>query len=309
MSEVALFDRRAAITVSRVTPLKAVRVTTPLRIQFKVEKQPYTPPNTADISITNLSRSTREGMEKFGAEVLLEAGYKGQVNVADGEEHYPVVFRGQARTIDHVRKGADWVTRIQCGDGETAYRYATVSKPFAPGTSLKDVSSFMAEQLRASGIDVRQFVTQLGDDKFSFPLQQFFSGYAAEGNPLQELEKLLAPNGWAVSIQNGELQVIGSSIGTPKPARLISPETGLLGSPEHGSPDKNGLSSILKLSTLLMPQLGPGDLFVLKARDNSGNYRAEKVTHTGDTHGEEWKTEIEARPLGAASDAAPTTVG
>jgi hypothetical protein len=276
-------------------------ITSPLRIQFKIEKQPYTPPNTADITVTNLSETTRKQLQQFGALVDLEAGYAAQQFADEG--HLPRLFFGTARTIDHARNGTEWVTKIQCGDGEIAYRYSQANVSAAPGTAYATVAESLAKQLSPSGVDVSQFLIQLTAGQISFPRPQFVTGYAASGNALQELEKLLAPEGWLVSIQNGALQVVASNGTTPKPAVLISAASGMIGSPEHGTPDKDGLPSVLKVKSLLLPQLCPGDLFALDAVGNSGNYRAEKVTHTGDTHGADWFTEIEARPLGQSSAA------
>lgn len=280
-------------------------MTTPLRIQFKIEKNLYTPPNTADISVTNLSEHTRRALQQFGAIVILEAGYQDQVFFSDEdhENHLPTLFKGTARTIDHVRQGKEWITRIQCGDGELAYRYSQASLSVAPGTSYADVAGKLAQTLQPAGVDVSQFMRQLLDGKFTFPREQFVSGYAVSGNALQELGKLLAPNGWAISIQDGQLQVVHGDGSTGEPAILISEGSGMLGSPEHCTPDKNGLQSMLKVKSLLLPTLGPGDPFVIKARDNSGNYTAQKVKHTGDSHAtgdDSWMTEIESYPLGAA---------
>lgn len=289
------FGRRAAVTVGRAAPLLAVRAASPLRIQFRVEKQLYTPPNTADISITNLSEDTRRGMQQTGAEVILEAGY---ADAADADGHYPLLFHGDARTIDHIRHGTEWVTRIQCGDGEVGYRYAQANLSRPPGTAKADVAKALAQALQPSGIDVSAFLGQLGG-ALQFEVPDLAGGYAAQGNALEEFQKLAAPEGWIVSIQNGQLQVVttkGTTLGQ-QTVPLISAETGMLGSPEHGSPDKNGLESILKVSSLLLPQLVPGNLFKLEAEGNAGNYRAQKVVHTGDTHGGDWKTEIEAWPM------------
>lgn len=280
-------------------------ITTPLRILFKIEKNLYTPPNTADISVTNLSEHTRKALQKFGAVVILETGYQDQLFFGDdGQNHLPTLFNGTARTIDHVRQGKEWITRIQCGDGELAYRYSQASLSVAPGTSYADVAGKLAQTLQPAGVDVSQFMRQLLDGKFTFPREQFVSGYAVSGNALQELGKLLAPNGWAISIQDGQLQVVHGDDSTGEPAVLISEGSGMIGSPEHCTPDKNGLQSMLKVKSLLLPTLGPGDPFVIKARDNSGNYTAQKVKHSGDSHAtgdESWTTEIESYPLGTAA--------
>lgn len=307
MSEIQ-FGRRASVRVERVgqgipattlgdvtgqvpldlgVNLAAVVPSGGLRIQFKIEKQPLTAPNTADITITNLSPATRRQMKEYGAETELRAGYLAQ------EPQLPVLFRGQARTIDHVRTGAEWLTRIQCGDGEIPFRFADVAASFRPGTAAKDVAGAMADRLKEMGVDTSAFRSRL--DTLLFPLQQFVGGYATQGNALQEIQKLLG--GYQVSIQGGELRVLDPRNPSSRTAVVLSPDSGLLESPEHGSPDRNGLPSTLKVKSLLLPHLEPGDPFILAGTSTKGTFRAEKVTHTGDTHGGEWTTEIEARLL------------
>lgn len=304
-----LFGRRASVRVERKgqgipastpgdvtgqTPLElglnlaAVVPSGGLRIQFKIEKHPLLAPNTADISITNLSDGTRRQMKDFGAETELRAGYRAQ------EPQLPILFRGQARTIDHVRKGSEWTTRIQCGDGEIPFRFADVAASFKPGIATKDVVSSMADRLKGLGVDTSAFASQLGS--VLFPLPQFVKGYATQGNALQEIQKLLGP-GYLVSIQSGELRLLDSRNPSSKEAVVLSPSSGLLGSPEHSSPDRNGLPSVLKVKALLLPHLEPGDPFILQGVSIKGTFRAETVSHTGDTHGGDWSTDIEAWEL------------
>lgn len=283
-------------------------ITTPLRIQFKVEKNLYTPPNTAEITVTNLSEHTRNALQQFGALVTLEAGYQDQLFLGDdGANHLPTLFKGTARTIDPVRDGKEWNVRIQCGDGELAYRYADASLSAAPGAPYSDIAGKLAQTLQPAGVDISKFLSQLSvPGLITFPRQQFVTGYAVSGNAMKELQKLLAPTGWAVSIQDGQLQVVARGGSTGELAVLISEGSGMVGSPDHGTPDKNGLQSMLKVKSLLLPTLGPGDPFVLQARDNSGNYSAQKVKHTGDSHAagdDSWCTEIESYPLGGPTAA------
>lgn len=311
----AFFGRRASLTIQRKgAPLpaqgqpgdvtgaasvvvseggtKTVIPSGGLRIQFKIEKNPQSPPNTADISVTNLAPQTRRQLQEFGAEVELRAGYH------DNEPHLPLLFRGQARTIDHIRKGSEWVTRIQCGDGEIPFRFATINASFRPGTPTEKVARTMAAVLGDAGVDVGAFLAQLDAHSLAFVMPQFFFGYTSQGNALQELEKILGSSGYLVSIQSGALRVISSRGTSVKDAIRLSPTSGLLGSPEHGTPDRNGLPTVLKVKAFLLPHLEPGDSFVLTDVAAAGKYRADKLSHAGDTHAEDdWATEAEARVL------------
>jgi hypothetical protein len=65
-----------------------------------------------------------------GAAVVVIAGYKGTSEV---------VFSGDARSADHSCQGAEWVTHIQCGDGEKAYTRSVSAFSLAPGTGVVEV--------------------------------------------------------------------------------------------------------------------------------------------------------------------------
>ena len=129
----------------------------------------------------------------------------------------------------------------------------------------------------------------------------FSSGEQLYGSAADELTRLLAPYGYGWSIQNGRLQVLKDDEVDTSRALVISQETGLLGSPEVGAPEKDGKPPTLTIRTLLYPQVNPGQMLSVQSRAINGIYRAERVTHTGDSHGDEWFTEIEAKP----SDATP----
>jgi hypothetical protein len=116
-------------------------------------------------------------MAKAKAAVILTAGYPG--NAA-------VIFQGDARTIDHVRDGAEWITHIQCGDGERAYQFARFAESFAPGTAIADVIRACA---RALAINTGNLDEVLAAGGFRGNLTQFAHGYTAHGKASAELDK------------------------------------------------------------------------------------------------------------------------
>jgi hypothetical protein len=260
---------------------------TGLHVQFKVEKTPGMVPNTADISIRNLADSSRRRLKTVGALITLEAGRPDGIGL---------VFKGNARTIDHVRKGADWVTHIQCGDGETAYRYAQANQSFKSGTPFKDAATYLAEQM--GGIDVSAFVQKIGSGEIAGAFTQFVNGVTLFGNAGEELERLMAAAGYQLSIQNHELTALKLTQ-TSSVVVTLSPASGLIGSPEHGTPEKSGLPSILKAKCFLETRIRPGDRVNFEGIEDdriTGDYRTFKVTHTGDTEAVDWYTDLELRP-------------
>jgi hypothetical protein len=87
---------------------------------------------------------------------------------------------------------------------------------------------------------------------------------------------------------------------------VLGPASGLIGSPQYGTQDakdrKLGRSPRLVAKSLLQPLLSCGSAVKIDSEAyRIANYRVEKVTHTGDTHGKDWYTSVELKPVGEAS--------
>lgn len=281
MSSATFFGRQSAVTVDNV------RVAG-LRVQFRVEKSIRQEPSTLDLRVFNFSAAHRASMgQKKGAKVVLEAGY---------QDSLEIVFSGDARTIDHVRDSTpEFVTHIQCGDGERAYLYSRINASFAPGASIKTILSAMAQSM---GVDLGNSAAKIGAAQLRGGLSQFQHGYVASGRTAAEFSKLLKTAGLSWSIQDGALQVLaGDADFANTTVPLISAASGMIGSPDHGTPDKRGFASVLKVKSLLQPSIRPGMRVRVQSNSANGLYRVEKLTHQGDTAGPEWYTILEARPL------------
>lgn len=286
MAEPTLFGRVCRVIVGR--PQDDYRTLAPdaieiegLRVQFKVVRTGTKEPNTAEVTIWNLSPSNRALVQAKGSKLILLAGYEGS---------FRQIFAGDVRTVDQVRDGAHWTTKIECGDGERAYLYARVSEAFAPGTPANVVGARLITLLGLDPGDALARVSAIG--------RNFTQGYSARGPVSRELDRLLDGLGLTWSIQDGRLQVLGPGESVqPSTSIELSPETGLIGSPEHGSPDAKGGPGVLKVKSLIQPDLRPAVRFALVSATVTGNYVCGKVELSGDTAGGEWYTTIEATPL------------
>jgi hypothetical protein len=251
-----------------------------LRVQFSVKKTLTKEPNTGEIKIHNLSAHSRGSMPKKGGKVILVAGYPGTE---------ATIFSGDARTIDHLHEGADWITHIQCGDGESAYRFARFSESFAPGTSVADA---IRKAAAALGINTGNLEDALASA--SFPgLRAFKHGYAAHGKASAELDKLLRTAGLEWSIQNGALQILQGRAVAKGSAVLLTPDTGLVGSPEHCTPNVTAGPPTIKAKALLTPAIRCGGTVDIRAQYVKGQFRVNQIEHSGDTHGADWFTQLE----------------
>lgn len=249
------------------------------RVAFRIEKTADQNPNTADITISNLQRSTREKLQRPGVQVILEAGYQNE---------HQVVFKGDARTISHVHDGPTWTTRIQCGDGEKALKNARVNESFGPGTDVREAAR---KAMEAMGLEMRDAMAALGTGGWGAAQERFWHGLSVTGPAGKVLSDALGGSRYRWSIQDGVLQVLADGETTNEEAVLLDRWSGLIGSPELGD---NG---VLKIRALLNGGLRPGRRVLLESDPFRGAFRVETAAHLGDTGGVEWYSEIEASPL------------
>lgn len=281
-----LYDRRAVVLVGREQPsgVYVLEVPTALRIEglrttFKVTRDPKPEPNVLELSIFNLSPASRGELAGRGFRLILQAGYDGAV---------AQVFSGEVTRVTHERNGPDMVTKILAGDGARAYAHARVRESYRPGTP---VSQVIARTVQAMQVDPGNALQAAGRIA-----GQFSAGYAQSAPAGAELTRLLSEHGLEWSIQDGRIEVLAAGESLPELAPLLSPETGLVGSPQLGNPSEKGKPATLKVRSLLQPAVRPGQRFELQSLEHRGTFRAQKVMHSGDTHGGDWYTEIEAVP-------------
>lgn len=273
MSSDNLFQRSWKISVDGYA-------TEALRVRFKVEKSTtIKDPNKLDVTITNLSKKSRDQMTAKGMAVVLEAGYAGTRGV---------LFSGASRICDHKHDGADWETKIQCGDGEQLFQFSRLSKSFGAGT---DVASAIREAASALAVNKGNLDTAL--DSLGRSLA-FEHGFACHGNAAAVFSDLLKSVGLVWSIQQGALLVSKKNAPAIQEVVILSAKTGLLGSPEHSPPTKEKKQTTLVCRSLLNPKIRPGLVLRLDSLQVKGDFIPTKVEHMGDSHGQMWETKVEA---------------
>jgi hypothetical protein len=251
-----------------------------LRVAFKVTKTLGKEPNSCEVTITNLSETTRARLRGIGSMVGVFAGYGEQVQQ---------LFSGAARRINHIHERPEWHTTVECGDGEQGFLWGRVSESFKAGTRWKDVVRAVA----------KSFVTDQGnlEDKLAGLNDTMVNGYTAHGRSVAVLDKLLKGRQLSWSIQDGRLQLLGPGEANTDSITVLTPDTGLVGSPAFCSPSKKGDPDVLKVRALLQPQLRPGSRIRIQSGVISGQFRVSELRHEGDTHGQPWYTDIEAHAL------------
>lgn len=246
-----------------------------LRVQFHIEKNASKEPNTCDVVVSNLSDDHRAALRQKPLQVRVDAGYDGKTER---------LFVGDLVFGHSVMNEPDWETTIQLADGSRAFRNANIIRSFKAGISIRqcllDVAGAMG--LKLPSLDSAEF-----DKKLTV-------GISLHGPAQRELSKLLRPLRFDWSIQDGSLQVLARNAPNADQAVVVSETTGMLGSPELGPPESKGKPPILTVVSMLKPRVRPNGLIKVEARTHSGLYRLKRVTHEGDTHGEQFQTTMEA---------------
>lgn len=267
-----LFGRKWRVTINEVQLEK-------LPVKFNVQKTLKPEPNKLDLSVINLSSDTRARLKVADAYVVVEAGYEGSTGI---------VFAGTARRVSDYRDGNEWILKVEAGDGEKNIRQARFSGSFSPGAKMSDVLGELAKSL---GVSADRAVERLKKSDYKGAFNEFANGFSFAGPSYAELEKQLRHAGLTPSIQDGELQILANNETTQHSALVISPTSGLIGSPQTKA------DGVVAFKTLMQTSLAPGRKVVLDSASKKGTYRIESITYTADSHGGDWSCECEGKPI------------
>ncbi len=265
-----------------------------LRLQFEITKSLMKEPNQAKITIFNLNDDHVSQIEDEYTDVVFSAGYDGNVKL---------IYSGNTQYVSHYRDGLDMLTELVCGDGDRGFRNAYVNKTFASGSTDAQVVDYCAKQL-----GVRKGATQLPDTGF-------LRGRTYSGMAHETLDEIAQTNGCNWSIQDGVLQMVRTdSMLDQETAVVLSVDTGLLEAAERT--DKGikakcllnasiSVNSAIKLdNSALKVQANQKRNITKSARgpvvdtNKDGIYKVFKVRHMGDTHDNDWITEVLCVGLG-----------
>lgn len=264
-----------------------------LRIVFEVEKDHQSTPNSANIKIYNLNDMHQAAIKDQYKDITLNAGYEGAE---------AVVFTGNIRHVYRYREKNDWIVEIDCGDGDRDFTGAVVNETLAAGVS--DVQ-LVERVVRSFSSTKKGVVSGVG---YTSRLR----GKVISGNARDVLSEVARQHDSNWSIQDGRLQIIKASGVLPNQAIVVNAATGMISAPQQ---DDKGI----KVDTLMNPLYQVNGRILLDnnniklkkqavdsnnekigkkvtapARlDPDGVYKIYKLTHKGDTHGQDWKTTVE----------------
>ena len=237
-----------------------------LRMRFDIKKSSDENPNTAKIEIYNLNPEHQNQLLKEWADIQLLAGYQGTERL---------IFSGQIRTATPKIQGTDRIITIESGDGDREILRGFVNKTLTKGCTANQVVA----ACQSSMFGVPNAHKDSLDTVYS-------RGRVLSGRASDVLTKQTKQDGAQWSIQDGQMLLLKGDNVRPNAVWLINQSTGMLGSPE---PTQDGL----KVRTLLNPAYLIGGVAKIDSLIYQGGIRIESINHKGDTHSDEWVSELE----------------
>lgn len=267
-----------------------------LRVVFKVDKKDNQTPANCLFSVYNLSSDMRNRFLRGEfTKVFLEAGYGDVITT---------IFTGN---IKDKRAGSDNATdtfvEVLAGDGDIALNFSIVNTTLAAGCTPSDHIDACYNALSDYGVNKGQIDTP---NSYALP-----RGKTMFGSTKDQLRQIGFANNMSLSVQDGALQGIKHSSYLKEPATVLSPTTGLVGSPVLTAEGVNvkmllnpqlKIRSVLKLDAALITRdaLSQNDTETNGAVDNNasatvsanGFYSVIALEHNGDNRGNDWYTTV-----------------
>jgi hypothetical protein len=262
----------------QVETLKFTGVSYPgLRITFKATKTTKKEPNTCEVGIYNLSREHREALTKVKRPiVVLEAGYENETTQ---------LFYGETIHTQHTRKGADIITTLSTSDGGPKLRTARIKQNFAAGAKASAVLKALVDAMGVKVGNLKEAQKKIDASKAA---NLYIEGVTLQGHAPNELDALCKSAGFEWSIQDGALQVVavGQSIGQ---FATVLTDSLMLTTPSVSN------KNIVEGQTFIQHDFLPGRQIKIRTELVEGSFRLEKCTYHGDTYGDDWFTDFEAK--------------
>jgi hypothetical protein len=272
-----LYGRRYRIIAGNVDVSK-------LHCTFTIEKSMSETPNYSEIVIYNLSALTENTIIQSGERIVVEAGYEG--------EQYGIIFDGDI--VQPLRGKADntsYTLTLVSQDGDLFLNSGTINQSFDKGQSSKTIVSEVTSKSK-NAIEIGEISENLDEQKLT-------RGKVCFGLARDYLRTAARTEKAAFYVSDRKVQIVKAQ-DVPK-GRVIdlSPSTGLIGAPEQNNEGitaqcllnpRLNLNSFVHIDNSLVRRAKVQRDSEIKQLDQDGVYRIIKLTHTGDTRGNEWYT-------------------
>lgn len=245
---------------------------TALHISFGVSKCDTETPDTARISLWNLSPEHLAILNEEDCVVTLKAGYNTLMTL---------VFVGAITFMSTELDGADRETAMEIADGRIELRDTYVSLSYTGQINARKIIEDVAGQM---GVTV---TFSYNAEFYDFP-----AGFSFIGPGRVALDKACASNDLSWQIQNGILQIKQKRDTMTREVYVLSPDSGLLGIPKKVTFGKDSggseRQSGWEVEYLLNGAIGIGDYVRLESKVVKGYFRVRSVEMSGDNLVGDW---------------------
>lgn len=238
----------------------------------------------ADIAIYGLSRETEAKVFQRGQAVEFRAGY---------EQTIDTIFKGQIVNIFREKQGVDRITRMLCRSSSTQVSSSSINKSFEEGVT---VQAIIEECAKSMGLPIVLKAADFSDKAV------YASGYVLSCDPKTALNNLARAHDFTWAIEKERIIVVGDNSFRDGVITQISALTGMVGSPEI---TEVGCDVVIKLNPQAVigaqfkinsefPQASFGAVYFnkIKSTIGEGTYSTLRLTHSGDSYGDEWITKL-----------------
>ena len=244
-----------------------------LRIAFEVVKQDGQPLNTCKVTVYNATVTTSQATRRLGTTLQLYAGYGDAAGL---------IFLGDITRSGYFKERPETRLELESGDGQAA-------RTKSASLSLKGeqpVDGILDQLAQIAGLSLD---TSAVDAAVSMPSA---GGVNLNGQVLTQVNRVARANRFDWTIEDGRIVVTPRGQATQLPALVVSPSTGMVGSPAPGEGGR------ITVKMLLNPEARLRRIIKLESAEYNGYYLIRRVRHAGDSGwAAEYYTEVECTEI------------
>lgn len=281
-----------------------------LRVQFNVYSATVSTLKYAQITIWNLGKEKANEILKEFTRITLSAGYEGL---------FGQIFDGQIARVESGKyeSNVDSFVKILAQDGDDSKNWTMTNATLSAGWTDEDIYNQLITDFQKAGLQ-KGFrpglnVTVAGA-----------RGITMVGKTADFMDQLANRQGFNWFIEDNQVIMVSEDEPLPGGQQVLSSLSGLIGIPKltingvtvkcllnpnlrTGCQFQIDNSAIAQLNQQTPPFNDPGSVIPTTQGqpDGTGIYKAHCVSHTGDTRGNEWYTEL----IGVSIDSTGPNVG
>lgn len=280
------FNRQCRVTFFDPKDQTQALVVDGLRVRFQLTKTLLGYPTRGKVEIYNLSEANIQRVTKRLTSVRVEAGYG-----ATGDMRQ--IFLSNIMNYYKTRQNVDSIFTLILSGSAPAWNGSTFNRTYREGVMpaqiIRDVAGSFADVIIGTILEDENWTSKL-------------SSVTHAGSVVDIMNKLSEDYNFDWSVHDGQLDIVPrEKIIEDRPVFVITPQTGLLGSPtltELGADFRILINPDIMLARKLQMStesviLGQEGLEFRKVRNTAdGFYKVMDLRYLGDTRGNEWYCDI-----------------